>query len=249
MLNSAKLVTAAVLVLAGCVRQASDDRTAEEMAKERLQQVPAAPERTVTRVSNPVQADTFPFEVYTWQPSRGPSGARQIVVLGENLGAASSLAIGDVVIRLTPAEDGRSAAGPYPSRVQRDLPILLTVGDINVELAERFSPLKLEGLPRILRCEYRWETVQAPERVPEVGGQTVRALRFQCAVSGMEPRNAPVTAFFGSVAVPNDQISEDSESVSGYVYRTDGLRTGLPVTIDFGHGLRVLAPGGLRLPS
>lgn len=239
-----------VLLLAGCVGK-RDYRSGspDEMARQLSSQVPDAPERTVKRVSTSLAEQLWPpFQVYTWQPRDREDGAREIVVLGKNLMQARSLMIGDIVVKLTPKEGGRSAAGPYPSDAPRDKPILLTVGEHMAMLPERFSPLKPEGLPRIRSCSFSWETVRAPERIPRVGGRSVRTIRFDCVVDGFEARNAPVTAFIGPVTVPNSQIVVSQNGLTGYVYRISQLEQRAPMTIDFGHGLRVLAPVPFMLP-
>lgn len=248
MVKTIAVVTAGVLSLGGCATRSGGGESVEEMARERLAQLPQETERVVAPMTHQGKRDTLDFVVYTWIPTTDSSGAQLIQLLGENLGGARSLEIGELRVPLMPAADGLSAAGPYPFDAPQDHPIVVTVGSHRVELAERFSGLKLEGLPRILGCEYQWEDVMVPERVPEVGGQSVRALRFECAVDRVELRNAPVTAFFGSLAVPNDQITEYDQSVTGYVYRTERLRNDLPAMIDFGDGLRVLAPSRLKLP-
>lgn len=239
-----------VLSLIGCAKQVYDrSKSPDEMARQLLSQVPNVPDRKVERVSTPpVERPSLPFEVYTWQPRDRADGAREIVILGKNLMEAKLLTIGDLRIELTPREDGRSAVGRYPSGLRKDLPIVITVGEHQVELPERFSPLKPKGLPQIHSCRFSWETVEAPERIPEVGGRSVKAVRFDCAVEDFEARNAPVTAFIGSIVIPNTEIIESEKSLTGYIYRTDRLEERMPVTIDFGQGLRVLAPILFKLP-
>ena len=228
------------LLVVGCV---GESKSPDEMARQLQSKVPKAPERPTKRVSTPVQDQPqLPFEVYTWRPRDREGYELEIVILGKNLTEAESLTIGKVVVKLTPSEDGRSAVGRYPSEAQKDMPILLKVGEHEVELPERFSPLKLEGLPKIQSCSFSWETVQAPERIPEVGGRSIRAIRFDCRIGSFEARNAPVTAFIGSFVILNTEITEAGNRLTGYVYRVNQLEDGTPLTIDFGHGLRVLAP-------
>lgn len=250
MKKSSIILAMIVLLLAGCAKQVYDrSKSPDEMARQLLSQVPEVPERKVERVSTPpVERPPLPFEVYTWQPQDRADGVREIVILGKNLTEAKLLTIGDITIELTPREDGRSAVGRYPSDVRKELPIVITVGGYQVELPERFSPLKPEGLPRIHSCRFSWETVKAPERIPEVGGRSVEAVRFDCTVEDFEAHNAPVTVFIGPIVIPNSQIIEGKKSLTGYIYRTGRLEERMPVTIDFGQGLRVLAPTLFKLP-
>ncbi len=244
----AVLAVLAVLALAACAQEDRAAKSADEMAEKLLERLPPAPERTLKPAAQPRQQPAAPFEVYTWQV-RVRQGRRVIEVLGKNLTAPASLVIGDTSVALTPARDGRSAVAPYPPVEAADQPMVVIVNDRQAALPERFSQLKLEGrLPRIGQCRFRRERVPAPERIAEVGGQTVDAVRFECSVSGFEPRDAPVTAFFGSFVVPNSQITEGENSITGYVYRADRLEDGVPLLIDFGLGLRVLAPEPFRSP-
>jgi len=245
------LVVMTVSTVFGCGarRNADESRSSDELARARLALVDTASARLSKRPSEPPPSVQLPFELYTWQVRSSPDRTRQIVILGRYLQAARALTIDSIRVALTPAPDGRSAAGPYPEGARAERPIVVEVGTYRAELPEPFSPAKArDELPHIVACRYRWDQLRAPERVPEVGGREVRALRFDCTVTAFEPRNAPVTVFFGSYAVPNTEITEGARQISGVVYHPERLQVGMPVMIDFGTGLRALAPEPLSLP-
>ena len=229
-------VVSAALLLVGCVV----DQSSDEMAKNALKKIPPAPDREVSTVTHaPAPAPTL--DVYTWYVRGTDERGREIVVLGRRLSKATSLRIVKVSVDLVAKEDGTEVAGPFPSNALEDSLIILTAGDLQFELPERFSRLKIEGLPRIANLRFSWKEARVPERVPELGGKTVRAILFECDVSGYESRNAAVTLFIGGLVIPHDQIRDERERLSALIYRVDRAEGGAPVMIDFGSGLRSLA--------
>jgi len=232
-----------LFLLASCAGgRGRDSKATDEMARERMAGLPAAasvPAATPAPEARPAAQ----AEVYTWQVRTLPSGAREIAILGRGLAGARSVAVGETSIPLTADRDGRSARGTLPRGLPADAPVVVSVGDALVEAPERFSPLKAEGkLPRIRAVRFAWEDVKAPS------GESVRALRIDCDVPGLELRNAPVTAFIGPVVVPNTRIAERPGGLTAWVHAPDQLREGDPVLVDFGQGLRALAPEPFRKP-
>src|SRR6267142_3707131 len=109
------LVVMTVSTVFGCgARNADESRSSDELARARLALVDTASARLSKRPSEPPPSVQLPFELYTWQVRSSPDRTRQIVILGRYLQAARALTIDSIRVALTPAPDGRSAAGPYP---------------------------------------------------------------------------------------------------------------------------------------
>lgn len=243
------------ICLIGCSTPNDSSRSSDDMARRILAESPQreAADRpaALDRAALPdPEPPSLPFEVYTWQPRTSEQDTAEIVILGKNLALANTLTIGEVEVKLTPAADGRSAVGRYPADALEDMAITLTVGEHKVALDERFTSLKREGLPRITGCTISRETAPPPARFAESAAANIGgAILINFKVEGYEPRNAPITAYIGSLVIPNDQISGSRDTFTAYVYRTQDLETGMPISIDFGHGLRVLAPLSFTLPE
>jgi len=234
-------VALAVLALGAGACSSVKQLSADEMARSRQAALPPAPPRTAKSAEAAERRPELPFELHTWQVRTTREGGREIVVLGRGLQEARTLRIGDVAVPLTPTPDGLSASGRLPEELADDALAFVTVANAEATLPERFSRAKALGkLPRIQACRFAWG--EAP-----VGGRG-RALRFDCEVSGFEARNAPVTAFIGSTAVPNTQITERADGLTGWIPETTRLKENDPVMVDFGDGLRVLAPARFRSP-
>jgi len=243
MKNKAFLVIALLLtgmVTASCRQK--EAASSDEMAQRRLAQLPPIEQQEKARVTHQPEARDYPFEVYTWRPLLRDGRPYRIELLGRNLQNAKSLHIGDQAIDLEPSADGTRATGPYPVKAPEGLPMAIAIGDSLYVLEERFSTLKVKGLPSIQGVEFSWERLEAPARIPDVGGTEVTALRFDIQVSGYMQRDAPLTVFFGGEAIPNDQIMDTPELLTGYSFKPDRLVEGTVITVDFGEGLRVLAP-------
>jgi hypothetical protein len=232
-----------LVVLASCAGgRGRDSKSTEEMARERMAALPAPPAVQAPPPA-PESRPERPVEIYTWQVRTLPTGGREISILGKGLAGAKSAAIGETTIPLTVDKAGRSARGTLPKGLPEDAPVVVIVGDDRVEAPERFSLLKAEGrLPRIRAVRFAWHEVKSPS------GASVRAVRIDCDVEGLELRDAPVTAFIGPVVVPNTQIAERQGGLTAWVYAADELQEGDPVLIDFGHGLRALAPEAYKKP-
>lgn len=222
-------------------------RSTDELARERLAEVPGAPDRETRSVAHePPQADPS-VAAYTWQRRAGAAG-EELVVYGRGLAGASALRLGDRVLEVRVERDGRRLVALYPKDVEGSVPLRIELGERLLEVPEPFSTLKPDGLPQIQSYSFARERVTVPERVEGIGGRDVEAVRFELAVEGYEPRNAPVTLFVGGHAVPNDQIQDEPGRIVGWIYLVRDLREGEPVTIDFGHGLRVLVVEAYSAP-
>jgi hypothetical protein len=241
---SVLLITAIV-----CSCQQSKSLSSDEMACKRLAKVLKVKPQKKAKVTHKPVITKYPFKVYTWRPIIRDGKAVQIEIIGKKLHKAHTLKIGDTTISLDPSKDGNRTVGSYPEIVKDGYPIVLTVDNIEYQIPERFSSLKIKGLPTIKTINFSWQMVRAPGRIPDVGGREVKAMRFDIQVSGYKQRNAPVTVFFGEVAIPNSQIADSPELLRGLIYRPDRLENGTVISVDFGHGLRVLAPVKYQKPA
>lgn len=249
MRNMTALVAAVCMTHWGCSRYGPVDSEAAALARMSTLDEPSPSAKrvpdvgTVGRVplpaAEPGEQNENGARVFTWLSEPTADGERRIVVLGRNLHDVQSLRIGDTHVNLAVSADGHEASGAYPTGAPEDHPILVRTGDVDIELAERFSSLKPDRLPKIHRASFAWATRSVPDP-QEDRESTVRAIRFDCSTSPYERRSVGVSAYFGNLAVPHQHIIERDGGLIGYVYHVDSLVEGDAVTVDFGHGLRVL---------
>lgn len=238
--NSSLAALAACALAAAC---ASGSLSNEELARARMRRAPTQPSRDVQPVTH-APTSSEGAQAFTWQKRTSAAGKAQLVVYGEGLESATAILVGDTELAAAGEDHGRRLVSAFPRRLADDAPVRVRVGGRLIELPERFSALKPDGLPTVESVFYTRERVRSPKR----RGREVDAIRFQFTLSGYEQRDAPLTVFFGDHAVPHDQIEDHPDRMSGWVYGVRSLSNGCAVTIDFGQGLRVLATGSFAIP-
>ena len=196
-------------------------------------------QRIVRAIEQPEQ-EVHPFKCYTWQVGGEGNKLKNVVIYGENLQGATSLQIGRAVIALQSSKDGRTAVGNYPEEAVEGDVMRISVGGITVDLEEPFSLGKPDELPSVGNCRFVIERIKTPVWM-DSDDEEIQVLRFECDVEEMVFGNAPITVFIGDVAIPNNRLTEEKTSISGYVYDFRELKENVPVTIDFGQGLRSMS--------
>ena len=230
------LLLLATAMAAGCT---APQRSSDGMARQRRASLPRVAPRETRANNHPATPAPAEAAAYTWQ-RRAAGGGEQLVVYGRGLDEARALRVGSRVLEARVEGGGQRVVAEYPKGIEGSQPLLIELAKRSLEVPEPFSSLKPDGLPKVVSHGFSRQMVRAPERVAQVGGKEVEALRIDLTVDGYQARNAPVTLFIGDRAIPHDQIEDGPERIVGWVYRVEGLRQGAPVTIDFGHGLRVL---------
>ena len=230
----------AALLAGGC---GAPNPSNNERVMAQMQAAPDPPSRGVEVDSHP-PARPGEVRLFTWQKRTLETGETQLVVYGKGLGDASALTVGEEQLAVTSERDGALLVAPWPKQATADVPILVTVGELQLELPERFSLRKPDGLPTIESVFYTRER----RRSPKARGREMDTIRFQFTLSGYEQLDMPLNVFFGDHAVPADQIEDHPDRMTGWVYDIKALRNGQPVTVDFGQGLRVMATERFMIP-